>query len=203
MRSKSEFFPRLAFLIWFRNIGKLENLVADGQKALVTGDTSKAVDLLSEASHLADTLHGSSAPETFSAFLEYGRALIRWADEQNEIIRKDIQEDDESIDSEDSEAGPSTEVSEPDQPCDNGDAVELTGNEDSKAGPSTETGPSTEVSESDQPHDNGNAVESTKTGNEDSEAGQGEGDYSRLDDNDKILADAWSVTEIAKNICEK
>lgn len=146
----------------------MEELIADGQKTLVAGDTSKAVDLLSEASRLADILYGAFAPETFSAFLEYGRALIRWADEQNEIIRKNVQEDDESIDSEDSEAGPSTEAGEPDQP-----------------------------------HDNGAAVESTKTGNEDSESGQGEGDYSRLDENDKILADAWSVTEIAKKICEK
>ena len=139
------------------NISKLGEVFAAGQKKLDEGDYDSAVELLSDATRLADTVYGPFAPESFDANMKYGLALLNMAIDELKANDDDL----ESSEGEDEEM----HVDQPAAVTENGE------------------GDVTAQSEADM---------TLKPEEEEP-----------LEGVEEILDNAWSVLEVAKQICEK
>jgi len=157
-----------------KDIAKHEELLLEGQKKLSEQDAELAVELLSEAARLIESIHGAFAPEAFTTYLEYGKALVSLASDEvqkNRTLREaetDIEEPNvlETIAEESSEA--LNKTNEADKSASNDATADETGNDTTL--------------------DKTNEADVTLKPEEDEE----------LEGLDLTLSDAWQILEMAK-----
>jgi len=162
-----------------KNIEKLDDLITRGNKYLIVKDADSAVDLLSEAARLADFVYGAFAPETFLAYLNYGRSLAEWAADQYSVVKMKVNDEAESSSDEEESAEK-----------ENDDEIEEEVNE-------------IEENEGEDNEDTVREIEQPEQPEEITDETEDNGEEQNLDEVDHILKDAWNVLEVAKETSER
>jgi len=162
-----------------KDIAKHEELLLEGQKKLGEQDIELAVDLLSEAARLIESIHGAFAPEAFTTYLEYGKALVSLASGE---VQKNRTMGEVETDVEEPKIL-ETVAEETGETLDKISEADMSASKDATA---DETGNDTTMNET-------NEADVTLKPEEDEE----------LEGIDLTLSDAWHILEMAKQTCEK